>query len=209
MKRLIKTLLLSAVLLSGCATRNVSSSYTLDPNGSKGIIVASVTYQGAYSGYGVFYRNMNASGGRPALLEAGQGMMLIPIPEKSDFGSAAKGKLIVAELMPGDYEVFDWRVSSGPATVTPRNKFSVRFKVEPGKAVYLGNFDFLQTARLGLTVTGAELSLRGEMERDLAVLRDKYPTLSDIQFSAAASSGALISRLGGVDGVHFDIRVPR
>jgi hypothetical protein len=193
------------VTLTGCATNNVPSDYLLGAANKGGVAIASITYQGAYSGYIVYYREL--SGNASGRFEAGQGMMPIPVPEKSDFGALAKGKLVVAELPPGEYEIAGWRVSSGYASVSPASSFSIRFRIDPGKAVYIGNFNFVQTARMGLAVTGAEVNFKGEQDRDLSVLKLRYPNFSSAPIAFATPSDVSINKLGGSDSVRFDIPI--
>lgn len=194
---------IAIIALTGCATQNVTSSYSLDASNKNGIAIASITYQGLDSGYGVLYREL--SGKTSGLFEAGHGVKLIPLPNKSDFGTIAKGKLVVAELSPGEYEIFNWRISSGYASVSPKNKFSIHFTIEPGKAVYIGNFNFIQTRSMGLTVTGGELTFKGEQDRDLTTLKSMYPNFANTPISYATPADVSISKLGGTDNVRFDI----
>jgi hypothetical protein len=205
MSFLARLLVVLVVALAGCATTNVPSDYSLGTASKSGVAIASITYEGAYSGYNVYYRQL--SGIASGRFQAGHGMMLIPIPDKSDFGTVANGKLVVAELPPGDYEISSWRVSSGYAAVSPSSSFSIRFHIDPGKAVYVGNFNFVQTARRGLTVTGAEVAFKGEPDRDLAVLKSKYPNFADTPIAFATPSDVSIQKLGGTDNLRFDIPI--
>lgn len=193
-----KFLLLAALvcLLGACATPNIGKDYVLDEKSGKGVVVGSITYAGGYSGYRVSYRQM--PNGPRGFFETGKGVVLIPYFPKGDFeDQELKGNLFVAELPPGEYEMFTWTISSGPATVTASVPFSVSFRVEPGKAVYLGNFEFTQTASFGLTVTGAALTYRESAERDMAVFRRKYPRLSEVPVSSSIERGAIYYQLGG------------
>lgn len=209
MKHLKILRLVFVTWLTGCATPNVPATYSPDTKSNKGIVVASITYKGVYSSYRIFYREVN--GKTEGLLEFGAGLSPIPIRAKSDFGKAATGKLIVAELPAGEYEVYNWAVFNGNVRVTAANQFSIRFKVEPGKAVYLGNFAFQTTRSFGLSISGADLSLKGEQERDLAVLKEKFPNMANTPVVFSMPTDTSLEHIGDGDqqSIFIPIFIPR
>jgi hypothetical protein len=86
------------------------------------------------------------------------------------------------ELPAGRYIFYHWSINTGLATITPKDELPVvAFTIEPGKAVYVGNFHSnLRTVRgfLGNKVIGeVYFSLGSEIKRDLAALRRLYPNL--------------------------------
>jgi uncharacterized lipoprotein YehR (DUF1307 family) len=185
-----------AVSISGCATQNVTNTYTPNENSGKGIAIASVTYNGRYSAYGV--RLLSSDGVNKERLEVGQGTILIPYFPKMDFEEdKCKGNVFAIELPTGEYEVTDWYVNSGYAHLNSNSKLGIHFKVVPGKIVYLGNFHFEQTSSAGLTVTGAKVSFKDEVSRDLAVISSKFPNVAKIGASSNVADGKSIESIGG------------
>lgn len=77
-------------------------------------------------------------------------MTIIPYFPKGDYGEIGlRGDLFVIELPEGEYEVYSWEVGSGVANVRPTQPVSVKYKVERGKAIYAGNYNFVQTDSMG------------------------------------------------------------
>jgi hypothetical protein len=95
------------------------------------------------------------------------------------------GRLAVIELQQGEYEFYSWQggTSGGPGgfTVTVRSTepFSKRFRVVPGKAVYLGNIHFSVT-RGGPFQGGGTYRMRVSdlQKRDLPLLHQKNPRIT-------------------------------
>ncbi|MBQ4810143.1 hypothetical protein J8M20_02300 [Pseudoalteromonas luteoviolacea] len=177
---MIRSFLLGVIclLVVGCATtKSVKKGYQLNEATDKGVFVASISYQGGYSGYSIRFSASN--GQSSGQIEFGKGMSLIPIPPKGDYSHIGrKGQLYVVELPAGDYTVFGWQVASGYATTKPQMPISINFKVQPGKATYIGNFDFVQTSGLGLTVTGVEVNYTEQSNIDLEVLKRRFPNIN-------------------------------
>lgn len=173
----IGLLVLAAVLLSGCATPNVSSDYELSEASGDGLVIGSVTYNGSLSEYKIYYRQLPT--GESGFFKAG--VSQIPPFPRNDFsgnGTGAVGELFSAKLPAGRYEFFSWRVSSGAAGTQSTEPFSIEFVVTAGQPTYLGNFHFLPNRRLGLTVTGANVYHRQQSTQDLALFKQKYPKLA-------------------------------
>jgi hypothetical protein len=187
---------LTALLVAACATPNVSQDYRLNPSSNDGVVMGSVTYSGRYSGYSVEFRQVPT--GQTGRFQTGESVALIPQVPKGDFGSAApRGTVFAAALAAGDYEIYEWKVGSGYANVRSTAPFSIRFKVEPGKLVYLGNFHFTQTSGMGLMVTGAMLSYAEKHERDIAAFKAKFPALAEFPIAYAVAPGTNEEWLGG------------
>lgn len=165
-----------ALMLYGCATPNVSSDYRLSEASGHGLVIGSVTYGGRLSEYKIFYRQIPT--GKSGFFKAGQGQ--IPPFPRNDFsgnGTGAVGELFSAQLPAGRYEFFTWGIHSGAAN-TQSEPFSIEFIVTAGQPIYLGNFHFLSTSTLGLTVIGANVYHRQQSEIDIALFKRKYPQLA-------------------------------
>lgn len=190
--------------LWGCATptANVDKSYTLDSKSSNGLLVGSIKYRGLLSGYKVYFQGLdnNISG----YFEAGKGIMLIPLPPKNDF-RGINGKLQVTELPPGNYEISRWGVTSGYAHLSQTQSFSIKFKIEPGKAAYIGSFLFSVTKTFGLTVTGVKVDFQDKYAEDVVVLRQKYPNLKHTDIYMGLESDFLKNDIGGESSTHWDM----
>lgn len=184
------------LLLAACATANVNPEYRLKADAAEGVITGSVSYSGRYSGYRVYYRRVG--GEELGYFEIGTGNALLPIVEKGDFAiRGLRGTVFAAQLPAGEYEMHRWIVSSGASTVTSTVPFSISFTVDSGKLVYLGNFHFTTTSTMGLTVTGARLSHRDAVERDLPVFQKKFPGLAETPMAYAIEKGAERNNVGG------------
>lgn len=191
-------------VITGCATVNraIDTNYSLSSKDGTGLLIASVKYRGPVSGYKVYYKSVdeNTNGS----LEAGAGVMLIPIPPKSDF-STVNGKLEVQELPAGEYEINGWRVVSGYANVVPTTPFSIKFKIEPGKATYIGSFVFDVTNAMGLTVTGVTLAHKDSYQEDAKVLFVKYPNLNEFDVNIGLKVNSITEKLGAGNSTSIDI----
>ncbi len=195
---------LTIILFSGCAspTANVAENYAISSDSSNGLLVGSIEYRGPLSGYRVYYRGLYND--QRGYFEAGVGMMLIPIPPKSDF-SDKKGSLQVVELPPGKYEIANWAVQSGYANVGQTQPFSINFIIEPGKATYIGSFVFSATDRMGLTVTGVQVDFTESYESDSKVLRQRYPGLANTDIFMGVEPGYVKKDIGGNSSVYWDM----
>jgi hypothetical protein len=92
--------------------------------------------------------------------------------------SGREDSLAVLRLPPGEYEVHGWKAvlpsRYGSDVLTPSRARAYRFRVEAGKAVYVGNIE------LELAATdSARISVRDEAARDLVLLKKRLPSLSD------------------------------
>ncbi|HNB05698.1 MAG TPA: hypothetical protein PKV97_07190 [Thauera aminoaromatica] len=88
----------------------------------------------------------------------------------------AIGRLAAMRLPPGDYELYAWKVVEpnryGGNEFTPKRVFSYPFKVEAGRATYLGNLDLRMSEQ-----DTYKLSVDDKAARDLALLSKKLPAL--------------------------------
>lgn len=130
--------------------------------------------------------------------------MLIPVRLKSDF-QGVNGKLQVTELPSGKYEISRWGVTSGYVHLSQTQPFSIKFKIEPGKATYIGSFIFSVTKTLGLTVTGVKVDFQDKYAEDVAVLRKKYPNLERTDIYMGLESNLLKNDIGGESSTYWDM----
>jgi hypothetical protein len=146
-----------------CATRtpNVSSEYSLASHPGAGVVVLSFTHT-----------LITASLSYRAIGEGKRGWF--------DSGTAygpldwndPPGRLVVAELPVGRYELYEWDWSNGDLShVSPT--FSVAFEVSEGQASYVGNV-FLDVHWAAKTCF---LRVLDASERDLALLNQLYPDI--------------------------------
>lgn len=195
MSRLIFVFLVT-LLLSACSNQSLDKSSSMAEVSGKGVIVASVTYAGAYSGYAVEYNKIG--GGFSGVLQSGESMVFIPYFPPGDFESVGvNGNLVAVAVPEGDYEITSWFVGSGYSTVKPTKSFSIKFHVSSGKSSYIGNFDFTQLDSMGMTVTGAKLDYKSERRRDLEVYSRLYPKLALAPIEACISDDTVANDLGG------------
>jgi hypothetical protein len=159
---------LAALVPLGCATstatQNIGPDHILATG--TGLAIGSITDESPYANL-------------PALLyrKAGSG--------GESYFQAARGSIIAAELPAGDYEVFSWRVTIEDGWVVAAKPFRVGFRVEPGKAIYFGNYDFhLETRALSHVASHAgnltwagDVACTDQSERDLRMFQARYPAL--------------------------------
>lgn len=195
------------VVLQGCTTtKTIKNNYILNAETGNGILATSISYRGSYSGYSIFYQNIESE--VRGKVQFGEGVALIPIPPKGDFSHLnRKGEVFAIELPAGTYRVWNWGVSSGYARVRPMNPISVEFKVVPGKVTYLGNFDFVQTDSMGLTVTGVEVRYSEQSEIDLDILLRKHPRIRVEDITFGIERNADYNDLGGGGRTNWDIPI--
>jgi hypothetical protein len=203
MIRLTVVLLLGALTV-GCTTPNIEPDFKFRAEARSGVVAGSITYEGSFSGYSVMYRRVGTNS-QTGSIRAGAGTVLVPYFPRGDADAlGASGELFAVELPEGEYEVHRWLISSGPASVVPTSSFSIRFTVLPGRVIYIGNFHFRRTSRLGLTVTGGELSYLERAERDLPLIKRKYPSIAATTIDVAIKRGASYRAVGGQHRTDLD-----
>ncbi len=175
--------------LNSCASLEPDQSAIQAP---PGIAAGSVTYSGRYSKYRVMYRQLPK--GVSGSFEYGDS----GFPPPGDFKDRTLRGAVFAENLPaGEYEIYRWHIRSGLFSVESTNPFSIRFRIDPTKVIYLGNFHFTVTRSLGLSVTGATLTYKDAIGRDLPVLKEKFPGVSEQSIAYALTSGTEQENLGG------------
>jgi len=160
MHRAIRSICAALLLMStaACVAANIPAGYGLSPASGRGLAVFSLTANDRPGNFTVSYRGV---GGEP------KGMVnLQTLRDPLDWRDP-RGRLVVVELAAGSYEFYDW---AGILT-TSTEKFSIPFRVEPGKATYLGNVHFeVLDQTYGIRVSD-------RASRDLPLLFERYPNL--------------------------------
>ncbi len=185
---------------------------------NEGFLVGSFTYQGAnpnkiakvfqdpekfnYSSYSLSFQSLNDE----KLLGS------ISIPTSRFLGrknadpyfklEAGRGYVFVIPLPPGDYEFRDFLLShkGGYATTywSAREKFSIPFTIESGKAIYIGEVKVIHLFAknlFGISVPDGGVFVGSDQsERDIPLLKKSYPFLDpvEIEFSVIAESLATV-----------------
>lgn len=173
-----------AVMALGCRTTNVDPGYTLREDGNSGVAVVSLTRAGGLSDSNLFLEFRGVGH------EFASSLPVTDLFASSDWGCPLFqqatdkdpcGRLAVVELPAGGYEFYSWSAGSFDAVsgitrkAKPFEEFSKRFLIRPGEAVYLGNVHFsFRGGRFDMKVLDRQ-------DRDLTLLRQKYPNLSSSQ----------------------------
>ena len=160
-----------------------------------GVAAGSITYsvQGAYR---LLYRRLDGGGSSEVAVGVlGDPAGLVPaLMRKGDFQHAA-GELFAMELPPGDYEIYSWAMGSRCGVLSATSPFSLVFRVTPGNTVYLGSIEFS-----GLCTSGYldrfSATYRNRAERDLPLLKEKYPALKEARIGVPPDAGLSVEKLG-------------
>jgi hypothetical protein len=174
---------LTAALLASCALHDVGHDYVLKPGEPKGLAVAAFTFSG--SSLGSLTWTVHQVVG-PKAPPTGEQQIVVfssrsegvdwpppigaPVPD-----TRLAGRLAVIELAPGNYEFTRWNGSSGAYGLSSTKPLAIRFKVEAGKATYIGDVHlFWENPKYGVKVFDRS-------QRDLDLLRKKVPSLTEDQ----------------------------
>jgi len=198
---------LIAIIAGGCSTMHgVRSDYALNKNSGKGLLIASLTYHGSYSGYRMYYRKQSSKKRKHLLI--GSGISLIPpgLMEWDISKPGLRGNVLSVELPSGEYEFYSWAVSSGYANIGPSEAFSLKFTIKPGEANYVGNFQFDRISGMGAMVTGVDVSYNDETDRDLKVIKEKHSLLNIERITRSVKPSTSVHMLG--DGNNTSITTP-
>jgi hypothetical protein len=175
------------LLLAGCETPNVETSYMLSSAGDKGVAVGSIASSGLLAEYQLLYRKRGGGGQRYFKLQSND--------------STLNAALIVAELPADDYEIFKWVMTwpdvSGHTDILPVAPFSIPFRVEPGRALYFGSCEF--APRIGRrfgNIVGADVYCSNKSQRDFMEFASRYPALGEEVSSTFEDKTALYRSMG-------------
>lgn len=187
MKHTLSVIVLTCLtLFAGCSTQPTQISkeeLTHLPPGN-GLLIATYARPAPterFSIESVYYRKVGQKNGGEI------GINVLPyLPLTFDFQEPEScGSLVVASLPAGDYEFYSFYVEhtvlGGQAYLRPGYEFSVPFKIEAGKANYLGELKMFRLRRpnrvLGMAIKADDvrIELSDQSARDLALFKKKYP----------------------------------
>lgn len=203
------TTLVCAVLLTACAAPNIANNYVLDSKGGTGVATGTITYDGGYAAYRL---HLDQEGtGKSYRVEHGESQTLNLVyafkgePKNAQLG--ATGSPFAVELPVGSYIVRSWQISQGAANVWSTEATNIKFDVEAGRAVYLGNFHFKETKRFGRATTAATLTLKDQAARDLPILGKTFATLAEAPIVKTLEPGTSIENVGGASAGKITIPI--
>ena len=122
------TILATLVLLlviSGCATTTKYPKMFDYKNSQNGIMYGTVTYEGEYSGYRVFYKG--EGGTNKGWVQTGEKISWT-FPESFLHRYGIEGDVFAVELAPGKYTFYWWWVGSGLPEIGATSKFDIQIE---------------------------------------------------------------------------------
>ena len=176
-----KHIIVLFLFFGGCGTLNVSRNYLLNEKSNAGIVVVSMTQsedQFHYLWY--HYRSIDNSikGRIPGTHTELSNDWRI---EKGNPNKNFIGRIGIIELPAGEYEFYEWTgwISKSPMRwiISPTKLFSYKFKVIPGKALYIGNIDMRLNKEnhiLYIEIKRACLRIIDSRNRDLELIFNRY-----------------------------------
>ncbi len=200
MKYLVKKrlyfLLLLFLSVPSCANFNVTREYVLDKDKDVGILVMSINHN--TDTITLRYGNKSNS-------ETGA-IMTSTIYDAMDFRQP-KGRLVVIELPSGGYEFYQWETYFKNIRYTSAY-ISAPFFIEKGKVTYIGNLHiYAELVNPVSTYIGvkSELVFTDKSERDIPLLKKKYPKLDIDNLSKKISQ---INEVKSKGAVSFELTGP-
>lgn len=158
----------------------------------------------AYRAYYIRARRIGGDGGAQFSWHEG---WLVSSP--NDLASSGgKGEVIVKDLAPGDWEIYWFRLETHgyPIRVrwTPRQEFSIPFKIRPGRATYIGSYQpvgHMYKNMLGImSVGGGSFVVSDQSARDIPIAKTIRPDLGPVDvdvFDVDMLHNPLLSRGAG------------
>jgi len=194
-------------VLAGCATPNIDAKH--DVRGATGVVSGSITYAGPYGLYRLNFVSQDTGERYP--VEHGSGQTLNPVlafkGEDPHPGLKKRGSPFAVALPAGNYELKAWELHCGYAHLASTAPTGIAFKVEPGQVIYLGNFNFVETARFLRMPTAAAVSLSEQSARDLPVIRAAFQALMEVPITQTLNPAARLENLGGASASRVDIPI--
>ena len=128
------SLLLILFFFQGCSTWNVAPDYTLTPESPHGVLFGSITFDGYYHRYRIYFKNLDTK--EVTYAEAG-GKPWAPFniwtPKGNLHHLGLKGDSFAIKLAPGNYNVWGWQAGGA----RENNLEIIDFKVERFDQEYL------------------------------------------------------------------------
>lgn len=202
MKTKIILVAIASLILVGCATPDVSKDFSLSSDSKTGLLIGSVKFQGPISGYRVYFKGLNNN--EKGYFEAIGTDPISFLHPRYDFPDVG-GKIQVTELIPGEYEINSWSVDAGATHLSQTQPFSIKFKIEPGKATYIGSFMFTATRSLVDIVTGVKVDFSDAFDEDVQVLHRLYPNLAMTDIYRGVEPGLKKENIGGASSLYIDL----
>ena len=178
------------VLVVSCASpaarQSVDADFKLNPNGTTGIAVGSITYD---TGLGVYSVSWTPSAGGTGVYAGGVGYaMWPPLGPEYDSDLKAKGGTFAVEVPAGEYTLQRWSQRAGYMVYSSKRPIGLTFTVLPGKVTYLGNFHFNKSD---------EVSLEDRSSRDIPILKARYGSVRAADVGMSIADGFSLQAIGG------------
>jgi hypothetical protein len=190
---------LISLLLFGCAAPNVDQTFDISKATTSGVVVGSITYEGAYGAYILHIQSKETS--TKYRLQHGSGQTLNPMLAFRGEAAAAKlgktGSVFAVELPTGSYTLTGWQISVGAANVWSTAPTGIEFKVEPKSSIYIGNFDFKVTDTFMRNPSKAVVTLSDLRARDLDLFSETFPKLAAVPVTQAITENLSVTAVGG------------
>ncbi len=186
-------------LLAACATPNIGADFKLSEGSRLGVAVGTITYTGGYGSFRLLLESVSTK--KTYIVEHGSGQTLNPVlafkGEDPHPQLRATGSPFAVELPVGAYVLTSWRFSQGAMNLWSTSATNLQFDVPAGKAVYLGNFHFIETSRSMRMSTGIRVTLSDQSERDLPAIRAAFRALEQTELALSIAQATKIENLGG------------
>ena len=184
----IVTILLAG-LLGACSANELAPGAALQPRGDTGLAVLSLTRSG-WRDFDLFVdlKGPGQWAPRPIILRAKSfARDWKGGPEwKTTSVEDPEGRLVVLQLKPGTYRIDRWNGDSqrdgfngNGYLMYPASPLDMTFDVKPGELTYLGELHFALPDKpnwlANLSTATYRIEIKDQHERDLALLRNKYP----------------------------------
>ena len=171
---------------SPAATRSsVGADYRLDPTGTKGLVVGSITYD---TGLGVYSIAWTPSAGGPGYVASVGWALWPPLGPEYDDDLKAKGGTFAVEVPSGDYTLQKWSQRAGYIVYSAERPIGLTFSVKPGEVTYLGNFHFHKSD---------EVSLEDRSSRDIPILKARFGAVKAADVGMSLANGFSLQAIGG------------
>lgn len=168
-------ILLAHIVLIGCATSNVSNKTDFNENSNSGLVIGSFTQDKSGSAYTRYHMQSENKSSKPKVLHSREQNLagLMPGFVKSEF-DGTDGRLFSINLAPGTYKFTNWDVNIGTNNYYPvQAPDALKFKVNAGEIVYLGNI------HMHFPGDGMYPVINNESARDIALFKQKYPNFTN------------------------------
>lgn len=200
--------LLCAAGLAGCAATSVDKAYVPSADKQEGVIVVSVTHEGARSSAAkaIVYLNGGITGKNgQTLFSQVEAVPMIPKPKPSDFRSTM-GYLYALPLPAGSHEFTNWQITGGTgARYFPKSAPPLKFELKAGEVLYLGNLNGnMATGKnvFGMRiVAGGYVEVKDQFDRDMEAMDRLFPQLKGRVVKALLPVGPWIEASGELNQV--------